>query len=100
MREEHGSVDHMTRGCKGLQPSKSITAIEVLIQTWRAPGPSAPRIRWDNVLISRLQGTAALQVNNSYRSPDPDLEGARSLGAANPVGQCSAPAAARDSSPP
>ena len=30
-------------------------------------GPSAPGIRWDNVLISRLQGTAALQDNNSLQ---------------------------------
>ena len=30
-------------------------------------GPSAPGIRWDNVLISRLQGTAALQVNDVFQ---------------------------------
>jgi hypothetical protein len=31
-----------TNGCERPQPSRSITAIEVLIGTWRAPGPSAP----------------------------------------------------------
>ena len=30
-------------GCKGLQPSKSITAIKVLIETLEGAGPSAPR---------------------------------------------------------
>ena len=29
------------RGCKGLQPSKSITAIKVLIETLEGAGPSA-----------------------------------------------------------
>jgi len=35
---------------------------------------------------SRLRGTAALQVNGGYRSFDRDLEGVRSLGAAEPDG--------------
>ena len=29
-------------GCERPQPSRSMTAIKVLIGTWRAPGPSAP----------------------------------------------------------
>jgi hypothetical protein len=33
----------ISRGCEGPQPSKPITAIKVLIVTWRAHGPSAPR---------------------------------------------------------
>ena len=83
------------RGCKGLQPSKSITAIEALIQTWRASGPSAPCWATEALFVAarhgpnvgsllvfpRLEGTTVLQVNNGYRSLDAALEGARSLGA-------------------
>ena len=42
-------------------------------------GPRRRPIRWDNVLLPRLQGTAALQINNGYGSFDWDLEGARSV---------------------
>src|SRR6516162_3719923 len=76
-----------SRGCKGLQPSKSITAIKALIGTWRGARSLGRRgTRSGNVLLPRLQGTAALQVNNRYQSLDRDLEGARSLGAAEPDG--------------
>ena len=34
-----------SRGCKGLQPSKSITAIKVSIVTWKASGPGRHRTR-------------------------------------------------------
>jgi len=50
------------RGCEGPQPSKSITACEALIQTWKAPVPRRRPIRLDNVPLPRLQGTAALQT--------------------------------------
>jgi len=62
--------------------------------TWKAPGPSAPRKAIETLFIgkvcaqywafigSRLQETAALQVNDGHRSLDRDLEGVRSLGAA------------------
>jgi hypothetical protein len=70
------------RGCEGPQPSRSGNAIEALILVWRASGPSAP---WwtmgalfgrDEVCgecrglywAPRLQGTAALQVNNGHQS--------------------------------
>src|SRR6516164_8155679 len=66
-------------------PPKSGTAIEVLIETWRASGPSAPywsmpasfcrnkpfvqcgALYW----VSRLRGTAASKVKNGDRSSDP-----------------------------
>jgi len=50
-------------GCKGLQPSKSIVAIEVLLGSGGRP-----------VFIGfpRLRGTAARQVNNTLQSLDRD----------------------------
>ena len=70
------------RGCEGPQPSKSITACEVLIRPWRAPVPRRPPNPMGQRSAPRLQGTAALHANNGNRNPDPSLEGARSLGAA------------------
>ena len=65
------------------------------MRPWRASGPSAPRWAREALFVAtrrrpnagpllvfpRLQGTAALQVNNGYRSLDAALEGVRSLGA-------------------
>ena len=49
----------ISRGCKGLQPSKSITAPGGR----RSLGAVEPR--WDKVLQPRLRGTATLQVRGT-----------------------------------
>ena len=58
-------------GRDGARPSRgkqwSETAIGSLIGTWRAPVPRRRESGRDNVLISRLQGTAALQVNDVFQ---------------------------------
>src|SRR6516164_8654722 len=93
-----------SRGCKGLQPSRSIrapggrrslgagnpnadnvalprlqgtAALQVNSGPWRAPVPRRREPDADNVALPRLQGTSALQVNSGpWRR--------RSLGARNP----------------
>src|SRR6516162_8749116 len=75
------------RGCKGLQPSRSIRAIDVFIEPWRAPVPRRRARRWGLCFAGirhgaiveglyrfpRLQGTAALQVNNGYQKLNPQF---------------------------
>ena len=65
-------------GCKGLQLSRSGTAIEAFMTIWRAPVSRRRPGRWklclaktchlsifrESLLVPRLQGTAALQVRN------------------------------------
>ena len=50
----------------GLQPSKSITAIEVLIGTWRPPAPSALSRRSVTEQCRRMRGSASAPCNSVY----------------------------------
>jgi hypothetical protein len=86
-----------SRGCKGLQPSKSIAAIEALVSPWRAArslGAAEP----DGTMfccrdckgLQPSKSIAAIEVLiGTWRAPGPSAP-------PNPMGQCSAAAAARD----
>jgi len=60
-RREPGKTMSAARGCKGQQPSKVNNGYRSFDRDLEGAGPSAPGSRGDNVLLPRLQGTAALQ---------------------------------------